>query len=137
MKKLLIVLMFSWACTKEDTTLPTVSFGSKIEVKYGNEVIFKEGIHAKITKIEDSRCPKSVTCVWQGSVRVFLTLSDSNVSKQTILEFLADNSKPAITTVELDSQKYSIEILDVLPYPQNTDEIKLADFKVSMTVKKV
>lgn len=137
MKKLLIVLMLSWSCTKEDTTLPTASLGNKIEVKYENEVIFKEGIQAKITKIEDSRCPKSVTCVWQGSVRIYLTLSDSNVSKEAVLEFLADNSKPAITTVELGSQKYSVEILDVLPYPENTGEIKLADYKISMTVKKV
>jgi hypothetical protein len=88
-------------------------------------------------KIEDSRCPKSVTCVWQGSVRVYLTLSNSNVSKETVLEFLADNSKPAIATVELGSQKYSLEILAVLPNPQNTDDIKLADYKISMMVKKV
>jgi hypothetical protein len=137
MKKLLIVLMLTGACTKENTTLPMASLGNKIEVKFDNEVNYKEGIKAKITKIEDSRCPKSVTCVWQGSVRVYLTLTDSNVSKETVLEFLADNSKPAITTVELGSQKYSVEILDILPYPENTFEIKLADYKVSMTVKKV
>lgn len=137
MKKLLVFFMLTGACTKEDSTVPMISLGNKIEAYYESEVAYQEGIKVKITKIEDSRCPKSVTCVWQGSVKIYLTLTESNVSKDIILDFLADNSKPATTTVELGSQKFSVEILDVLPYPENTSEIKLADYKVSMTVKKV
>ncbi len=137
MEKLLIMLMFAFvSCTKEDSAVPSVSLGSKIEATYDTEVAYKEGVITKITKIEDSRCPKSVTCVWQGSVKVYLTLTESNVSKDVVLEFLADNSKPATATVELGSQKYFVEILDVLPYPESTGEIKLKDYKVSVTVKK-
>jgi hypothetical protein len=137
MEKLLIMLMFAFiSCTKEDLAVPNISLGSKIEATYDTDVVYKEGVKTKITKIEDSRCPKSVTCVWQGSVKIYLTLFEANVSRDVVLEFLADNSKPAITTVELGSQKYSVEILDVLPYPESTGEIKLKDYKVSMTVKK-
>jgi hypothetical protein len=125
------------ACTKEDSAVPTITLGNKIEASYDTEVTYKEGVTVKITKIEDSRCPKNVTCVWQGSVKVYFILSESNVSKDVVLEFLADNSKPATATVELGSQKYFVDISDVLPYPENTGEIKMKDYKVSMTVKKI
>ena len=137
MKKLLIIFMLTGACTEENLTVPTVSLGNKIEAHYESEEAYQESPKMKITKIEDSRCPKNVTCVWMGSVKVYLKISDANASKDTVLEFLADNSKPATTTVELGNQKYTVEILNVLPYPESTGEIKLTDYKVSLTVKKV
>lgn len=137
MKKLLIVMIIAMACTKEESAVPTVGLGNKIEASYNTEVSYNEGVKVKTTKIEDSRCPKSVTCVWQGSAKIYVTISDMGVSKDLVLDFLADNSKPANATFELGSQKYFIEIADVLPYPQNTNEIKLSDYKISLTVKKV
>jgi hypothetical protein len=138
MEKLLIMLMFAViSCTKEDSAIPSMPLGSKIEATYDTEVAYKEGVKIKITKIEDSRCPKNVTCVWMGSVKIYLTISDMNASKAIILEFLADNSKPATANVELGSQKYFVEISDVLPYPENAGEIKLKDYKIGLTVKKV
>ncbi len=125
------------SCTKENSAVPSVTLGNKIEATYDNEVAYQEGVKVKITKIEDSRCPKNVTCVWMGSVKVYLKISESNVSKDAILEFLADNAKPSTTTVELGNQKYSVEISDVLPYPENSGEIKLKDYKVTLTVKKL
>jgi hypothetical protein len=137
MKKFLIIMMIAMGCTKEESAMPTIGLGNKIEASYDTEVAYSEGIKIKITKIEDSRCPKSVTCVWQGSARIYLTVSGMEVSKDLVLDFLADNSKPANANFELGSQKYFIEIADVLPYPATTDEIKLKDYKISLTVKKI
>lgn len=138
MKNITIALFLALvACTKAETITPTVVFGNKLEATYNTEGEYQQNVKVKITNIEDSRCPKSVTCVWQGSVKVYLTLSQSGIAKDFVLEFLADNSKPATTTVTLGNQKYSVEIADVLPYPQNSGEIKLKDYKVTLTVKNV
>ena len=139
MRNLTIALFLAlMACTKAETITPTIIFGNKLEATYNTEGEYQQNVKVKITNIEDSRCPKSVTCVWQGSVKVSLTLSQSGVAKEFVLEFLADNSKPATTTVTLGNQKYLVEIADVLPYPQkSSDEIKLKDYKVTLTVKNV
>ncbi len=138
MEKLLIMLMFAFvSCTKEDLTVPSVALGNKIEATYDTEVAYQEGVKVKITKIEDSRCPKNVTCIWMGSVKIYLTVSNLGNSKDVVIEVMADYSKPTPATVELGNQKYIIDISEVLPYPENSGEIKLKDYKVSLTVKKV
>ncbi len=138
MEKLLIILMFAFiACTKEDSAVPNVVLGNKIEATYDTEVVYQEGVKVKITKIEDSRCPKNVTCVWMGSVKIYLTVSNSGSSKDVVMEVMADYSKPTPANVQLGSQLYSINISEVLPYPENADAIKLKDYKVSLTVKKM
>jgi len=138
MKKVVMILMLAAvaACKKDDVAEPQVLLGTKIEAAYEKDVLFQEGVNVKITKIEDSRCPKNVVCVWAGMIKLFITISENNVSKDAVVEALVDGSKPAKTTVELNGKTYEIEVLEVLPYPQTSQEISLKDYKVSLTVKK-
>jgi hypothetical protein len=137
MKNLLIILTLMVACTKEDSAVPTITLGNKIEATYDTEVAYQEGIKVKITKIEDSRCPKNVTCVWMGSVKINLTISNLNTSQEVMMEVMGDYSKPTPANVQFGNQWYVIDISQVLPYPENTTEIMLKDYKITLTVKKM
>ncbi len=66
-----------------------------------------------------------------------MTVSDLSSSKDILMEVMADYSKPTPANFQFGSQWYIIDILEVSPYPENTDEIKLKDYKVSLTVKKM
>ncbi|AFK02888.1 hypothetical protein Emtol_1746 [Emticicia oligotrophica DSM 17448] len=123
------------ACAKEmgvDDTLPPLA--SKVELSFDTELTFQEGVKIKVTKVEDSRCPQNTTCIWAGMARVFFTITDKGVSKDSSIDFEA---KPINTTVDINGVKYQVEITDVLPYPKNATSINQNDYKVSTTVKKL
>ena len=58
---------------------------------------------------EDSRCPRDVTCVWAGEVKVLLEIQDSPASSQ--VEIRAGDSAVAgayrITVVRVEPQRTS------------------------------
>lgn len=128
-----LVLVFS-ACTKVDTITAKPVLGSTVKASVNYEIVFQEGLKIEVTKIEDSRCPKNVTCVWAGMAKVFFKLSDNGISKEATIDFESKNNQ---TNFELGSQKYIIEVSDVLPYPENSGEISQKDYKVVLLVKKM
>lgn len=138
MKRLMVIMLVAaaMACSKDEVTAPKASLGSTIETAYSKAVVLQEGVEVKVTKIEDSRCPKSVVCVWEGMVKVFFSVSEGNTTKEAIVEILVDKSKPAKTNVELNGTTYVIEVSDVAPYPQTPDPISLENYKISFTIKK-
>jgi len=135
MKNIIAILLIVFsACTKEGVKVAQTPLASKIEFNFDTELTFQEGIKIKIIKIEDSRCPQNTTCIWAGMAKVFFTISDKGVSKDSSIDF---ESKPIKTTVDLGAAKYEVEISDVLPYPKGSTEINQKDYKVSVTVKKL
>lgn len=136
MKKLLIVMMVAMAtaCSNE-TAEPHANLGEKIEASYAKAVVLQEGVSVKVTKIEDSRCPKNVVCVWAGMVKVYFSITENNVTKEASVELYTD--KEPKTTVELNGTTYSIEVTEVSPYPATPDPISLEDYRISFTIKKV
>lgn len=133
MKNIIAILLIVFsACTKEEVKVAQTQLASKIELSFDTELTFQEGIKIKITKVEDSRCPQNTTCIWAGMAKVFFTISDKGVSKDSSIDF---ESKPIKTTVDLGAAKYEVEVSDVLPYPKGATEINQKDYKVSVTLK--
>lgn len=135
MKNIIVALILAFsACTKEEIEVAQTSLASKVELSFDTELAYQEGVKIKVTKVEDSRCPQGTTCVWEGMAKVFFSISDKGVSKDSSIDF---QSKLVKTTVDLSGVKYEVEVSDVLPYPKNATEINQKDYKVSVTVKKL
>jgi hypothetical protein len=134
MKNLIIALLLAStaACTQETIDL-SPKLATKVELSFDTEVVYQEGVKIKITKIEDSRCPKNVTCVWAGMARVFFTITEKSISKDGSIDF---ESNPVKTTIDVGGQKYNVEVSDVLPYPKDTNETSQKEYKVSLTLSK-
>lgn len=81
--------------------------------------------------IEDSRCPRSVECVWAGQARY------------TLLFNLDDDSERAVLTEPGAYGQSQIGILDyevkasLEPYPEVPDDINEGDYRLRMTVSRV
>lgn len=94
-----------------------------------NESYFspRSNLKFSLIKINDSRCPTGVYCVWQGEVRVTLAID-----------------KPVIDTLELSSYDnkmdstggYSFELLTVSPYPDVDSVIQMEDYTVVLKIKR-
>lgn len=102
--------------TLEETFVAQVSHTYKIK----NEILFR------IDRVEDSRCPLRAQCVWQGEAKVFLSI-DQPVSIDTVF---------STTENKFSIQNYSFELIDVSPYPEVPDGIKMKDYRITMIVKK-
>ena len=50
------------------------SFGAPVDLNVGSSVTYEDGLEVTLEKINDSRCPKGVKCVWQGELAPVLRL---------------------------------------------------------------
>jgi len=89
------------------------------------EVKFKE-------VIEDSRCPKGVTCVWAGRVTCTVELTRAGVSNQLLL------TEPGLTD-EYSRERYEGYELTfhVTPYPQAGKKIPADKYRLHLIITKL
>src|SRR6185369_13353794 len=63
----------------EPSTNPSGStfpaFGTPIPLSVSGTVAFGDGLNVVLTKIDDSRCPEKVQCIWAGELRATLQVS--------------------------------------------------------------
>jgi hypothetical protein len=91
-----------------------------------------EGISLEFTRVvEESRCPKHVTCVWQGAASVALTVLAGEQPKEITL---------ATSPAEAARQRvagFAVELLDLAPYPDATVRRASMDYLVTLRVTRV
>jgi len=77
---------------------------------------------------EDSRCPKDVTCVWAGEVKVKLTvkLGSSAPVKREVLEGRAAIVEP-----------YRLTVTRVLPEPLSDKKPQPSDYRINLIVVRI
>jgi len=75
---------------------------------------------------EDSRCPKSVLCIWTGNAVVILKFSDG---EQRL------NSTDGSRTTSHGS--YSIELIQIDPYPETPGTIPTEEYIATLKVTSV
>lgn len=85
------------------------------KIKYGQEVTVKgEGLRVKFDSVlDDSRCPKDVTCVWAGDAKIAISVRRAN-AKASKLE-LHTNGQFNQTG---KYQRYVIKLVALDPYPR-------------------
>ena len=95
--------------------------------------IISGGPEISILNIEDSRCPSDVTCVWEGEVKISVyVVKDKNPLGNFTLTSRAGDKNMATQTFD----GYSIQVIEVNPYPVSTKQIPLSDYVVTLVVSK-
>jgi hypothetical protein len=112
---------FSFALESEEITLDD-PFMIKI-----HQTLSVDNLSVTFSKIEDSRCPSDVTCVWEGRASVTLDIYDQK-QHQTILLTTGEN-----TTSYVDS--YKINLIDILPHPTSSKDIS-EEYVATISVSK-
>jgi hypothetical protein len=92
-----------------------------------HETLSIDNFDVEFLKINDSRCPSDVMCVWEGRASVILRIYNQTQS-QTITLTTGEN-----TTSYMDS--YEINLIDVLPYPVSTHDIS-EEYVATITISK-
>lgn len=126
---LLIGTLFS-GCTEKSVES---RLGDTVEIKYGNTAYITDGnLSIEFSgEVNDSRCPLKLDCFWPGEIEVWFKITQDGMAPafaDAILGVSDMVSKPAYYG------DYKITLLEVIPYPIETndipDEIRVATIRV-------
>lgn len=110
-KKLLMRGGLGLMCLALAACIPAL--GKPFLLQVGENAALREGLHVRLVEVlEDSRCPKGATCVWQGQVRVAVEVTTGDGAPVRVeLSTLPDKSSA-------DVNGFRIQLQDVAPYPE-------------------
>ncbi len=117
----------------DDKGTKILILGKETEVKVGQTLQNRSNqITLEVEKIEDGRCPRQVTCFWEGNARVHFKLTNEFGIHQFILN---TNIKPKFTRdTIIDQMHYWLK--DVTPYPELLGDYNNPNAKAIILVTK-
>ena len=109
------------------------AIGEEFSLHIGETVSIKgEQLRIEFLEIsEDSRCPRNVTCIWEGRAIAIIEISkgDSSQNIELVVPGLTDT--PAKTQFE----EYEF-VFKILPYPEAEVQISRDEYRLVLTVNK-
>ena len=91
------------------------------------------GLRLKFDRVlDDSRCPKRVSCVWTGAARIAV-IATPDGQQPTTLEFNT-NPAPGQTHLTETVGGYTVELRSLDPYPETPGTIALPDYRATLLV---
>jgi len=104
----------------------SLSLGQKVFISGENlEITFRE-------VVEDSRCPRGVTCVWAGRVTCAVELTQAGVSNQ--VELTATGLEDDYSRMRYEDYSFAFR---VTPYPRAGEEISADTYRLHMIITQV
>jgi hypothetical protein len=106
-----------------------IDLGVEVTLAPGSTAVLKQGgIEVQFVAVTaDSRCPRDVTCVWAGEVKVQLLIR-SGSQPATQHEVLKGENAVA--------GKYRVTVVRVLPAPGSTSKILPGDYRATLQVER-
>jgi hypothetical protein len=103
------------------------------KIKYGQEVTVKgAGLKVKFESVlDDSRCPKDVTCVWAGDAKILISVRRANARESKIE--LHTNGQ---FNVAGEYQDYVIKLVALDPYPRTSAKVKPNSYVATLLIGK-
>ena len=111
---LLLIFAFPSVAQEEGVTSPEIV----IRVPMG-EIVTIEGVQVQFEVLEDSRCPKNTTCVWEG--RAILAVSagkKDEISEPMSVIFGKVLQNEIESKVFYETDTFLIKAVGLTPYPE-------------------
>lgn len=129
--KYLLVFFAISLISCEDTVLDQgFTLGREASFQVNQLYTSADGFYTlKITEVGDSRCAEGVVCVWSGEVTVKGELTERG-QKQTF------EIHSIVNQQNVQPEGFTVQIVDVKPYPKYGVETKPEDIIVTLLIKK-
>jgi hypothetical protein len=107
-----------------------VALGEPFQLAYGGEVEI-EGVTVRFAEIvAESRCPRSVTCVWAGDAEIRLLLMKGD-ERQSLQLHTAGTPEMPSSGVAMGLR---VELVELRPYPETPERILSSSYRASLKV---
>jgi hypothetical protein len=131
----LIVLPGLWACAPARATTATHQEPLSQEIVLAlRQSAPVGGTSLSITLedvVDDSRCPKDVTCVWAGDVAVRVRIDGGKAPAHVATLHLNTREKETV----YDDRR--VTLVAVTPYPESTQKIDPAAYRATVRVRTI
>jgi len=108
--------------------------GGTVVVQFGNSAQVNSDLRVSFTKVvEDSRCPASVTCVWQGNGAIRLDITTGGGSQSATLNTAGGATFPQEASVA----GYAFTLVALDPQRQTPDPIPMQQYRATIRVTRV
>jgi hypothetical protein len=116
-------------CDAEGARVQAVEVGPEFTLAPGESVSVKAADMKVrfVAVIEDSRCPKNLTCIWAGQVKVQLEVQVASQAASP-MEIVEGTTAPA--------GEYRVTLVRVGPEPLNGAEIAPQDYRATLKVER-
>lgn len=126
---LIMALLSTIACNTDDDLIFdqyfNLSFEKSVTIPQGNFDI------AFINLVEESRCPSSLDCIWEGRAVVSLAI----IGGETInIELATENSMDGTSKLTAIHNNHLIKLLTINPHPTNDVLTPEEDYEVILEV---
>jgi len=111
-----LVLLISSTAIGQDKPMGTPKIG--IKVPLGSQVDLQDISIKFVEVLEDSRCPKYTTCMWEGRAKIAVEISEEGqetTTKELIFGKTLSGENNEFTLH--NNEGYSIEAMALTPYP--------------------
>ena len=129
MTRLAVILMCLAlaTCGADASQTQAIDLGAEVTLAPGATVSVKSAkLKVRfVAVIEDSRCPRGLTCVWAGEVKVSLAIQESSKA-EALVEIVEGGSTVA--------GGYRVTLVRVVPAPANGMNIVPQDYRVTLRV---
>ena len=114
-------------CGAEKSWAQTVDLGADVTLAPGETVSVKTAAMTVrfVAVTEDSRCPRDVTCVWQGEVKVLLEIQTSSKASSQV-EIVGGGSSVV--------GAYRVTVVGVGPEARSTAKIAPQDYRAKLKI---
>ncbi|MEO8215930.1 MAG: hypothetical protein ABI718_02495 [Acidobacteriota bacterium] len=116
----------------DPTSIRQIESGKEFELRPGQQAVLANELSIRFESVNgDSRCPSDVTCIQEGNASVVLS----------IISHGGESQKIELNTARRFSRSehagiYSIELVQLLPYPRSDRPIATEDYGVTLVVTK-
>ncbi len=114
------------ATNTEQQVIKYTPYG-KVSLKVGETLYFSGGSIKLIKVSDDSRCPTGVTCIWAGTVKAELQISDGTLTTTHVIDL----------GKSFNTKTQSISFLSATPYPKQGTSILEKDYTITLEVLKI
>jgi hypothetical protein len=110
-----------------------IRLGQEFELKIDQQATIEgEGLAVAFESVlEDSRCPESATCVWEGNARIKTRLSNRDQTGEAIKLNTNTKSGPKSSSF----LNYEIILVALNPYPKSGGDIRPDEYKATLIIK--
>jgi hypothetical protein len=126
---LIIILPLNITCNGSTK----ISLGEEVSLNISQSASIKgEELQIKFVEVvEDSRCPRGVTCIWAGEVKCMVEITHRDSLQQVTLIEPSSTSWPSVESFNQYQIAFHVE-----PYPEAGIDIALNEYQLLLKITK-
>lgn len=128
MRRVGLILVIAAACATGRVNVP---LGEPFDLRYGQTAVVENVMQIRFVElVSDSRCPRTVQCVWAGNAEIRLEIEADGRAEVHTLNTNATLQAPN----EVTAFGHRVRLVELAPYPETPAEPERSRYMARLVV---